>query len=91
MNPTIERLKLIFLGIFAVANAGILVWTLGWTMPEQKCVEGHKWWDAQSRVCAQPVLTSDLTGRMIVNQQARNEALRAIGRLPVAPGAPAKP
>ena len=38
MNPTIERLKLIFLGIFAVANVGILVWTLGWAMPEEKCV-----------------------------------------------------
>ena len=30
MNPTIERLKLIFLGIFAVANVGVLVWQLGW-------------------------------------------------------------
>jgi hypothetical protein len=84
MNPTIERLKLIFLGIFAVANAGILVWTLGWAMPEQKCVEAHKWWDGSARVCAQPILTSDITGRMIVNRQAREEALRAIGRLPAA-------
>jgi hypothetical protein len=89
MNPTIERLKLIFLGIFAVANAAILVWTLGWAMPEQKCKEGHKWWDAQARICAQPILTSDLTGRMIVNRQARDEALRAIGRPPSAANPPA--
>jgi len=89
MNPTIDRLKLIFLGIFAVANLAILVWTLGWAMPEQKCSEAHKWWDGYQRVCAQPILTSDITGRMITNPAAREAALRAIGRLP--PAAPAAP
>jgi hypothetical protein len=54
-------------------------------------VGAHKWWDGYSRVCAQPVLTSDLTGRMITDQKARDEALRAIGRLPPAVGAPAAP
>ena len=91
MNPTIERLKLIFLGIFAVANVAILVWTVGWAMPEQKCIEGHKWWDPYSRVCAQPILTSDLTGRMITDQKAKDEALRAIGRLPPATPVAPKP
>ena len=90
MNPTIERLKLIFLGIFAVANVGILVWTLGWAMPEEKCVGAHKWWDGDQRVCAQPILTSDVTGRMITDQKARNEALRALGRA-VPAEAPSKP
>lgn len=85
MNPTIERLKLIFLGIFAVANLGILVWTLGWAMPEQKCAEAHKWWDGYSRVCATPILTSDITGRMITDKAARDAALKAIGRPPPAP------
>jgi hypothetical protein len=89
MNRTIDRLKLIFLGIFAVANVGILIWTLGWTLPEQRCSEVHKWWDGYQRVCAQPILTSDITGRMITNQAARDEALRSIGRLP--PAAPAAP
>jgi hypothetical protein len=86
MNRTIDRLKLIFLGIFAVANVGILIWTVGWTLPEQRCSEAHKWWDGYQRVCAQPILTSDITGRMITNQAARDEALRSIGRLP--PAAP---
>jgi hypothetical protein len=90
MNPTIERLKLIFLGIFAVANVGILVWTLGWAMPEEKCVGAHKWWDADTRVCAQPVLTSDITGRMITNPTARAEAIKALGRTPP-PALTAKP
>jgi hypothetical protein len=90
MNPTIDRLKLIFLGIFAVANLAILVWTLGWAMPEQKCTEGHKWWDGYARVCAQPILTSDITGRMITDPAARQAALRAIGRAPPSAAA-AKP
>ena len=90
MNPTIERLKLIFLGIFAVANVAILVWTVGWAWPEERCTGAHKWWDGDSRVCAQPILTSDITGRMITDKKARDEALRAIGRAPP-PAAAAKP
>lgn len=85
MNKSIDRLKLIFLGIFAAANLGILVWTVGWAWPEQRCTEAHKWWDGYQRVCAQPILTSDITGRMITNKAARDEALRAIGRTPPQP------
>ena len=91
MNKTYERLKWIFVGIFAVANLGILVWTLGWARPEENCVGAHKWWDGSSRVCAQPILTSDITGRMITDKKARDEALRAIGRLPPEAPAPTKP
>ena len=85
MNPTIDRLKVIFLGIFAVANLGILVWTVGWAWPEERCLGNHTWWDATARVCAQPVLTSDITGRMITDPKARAEALKAIGRGPPPP------
>ena len=82
MNKTIDRLKVIFLGIFAVANLGILVWTVGWAWPEERCVGQHKWWDGAARVCAQPILTSDVTGRMITDSKARAEALKAVGRAP---------
>ena len=85
MNKTIDRLKLIFLGVFAVCNLGILVWTVGWAWPEERCLGRHRWWDGTSRVCAQPVLTSDITGRMITDPKARAEALKAIGRTPPAP------
>ena len=88
MNPTIERLKLIFLGIFAVANVGILVWQVGWAWPEQKCTEAKKWWDGSQRVCAQPILISDITGRVIADPKARAEAMRAVGRTPAAEAAP---
>ena len=87
MNRTIDRLKLIFLGIFAVANVGILVWQVGWAWPEQKCTEAKKWWDGSQRVCAQPILISDITGRVIADPAARAEAMKAVGRVPP-PAAP---
>ena len=86
IRRTYIRLRWIFVGIFAVANVGILVWTLGWARPEEKCTGEHKWWDGSARVCAQPILTSDITGRVISDQKARAEALKAIGRTP--PAAP---
>jgi hypothetical protein len=82
MNRTLERLKLIFLGIFAVLTAGMLIWQFGWIVPQQKCEKAHKWWDYSQRVCAQPILISDITGRVIADPQARAEALKALGREP---------
>lgn len=91
MNPNIERLKLIFIGLFAVIVVGVLVWQVGWIMPQKKCEGAHKWWDGDERVCAQPVLISDITGRTIQDKKAEAEAKAAIGR-PVAPApAAAKP
>jgi hypothetical protein len=88
MNPTIERLKLIFLGIFFAANVAMLIWHFGWVWPQERCEQAHKWWDGSQRVCAQPVLVSDITGRLITDPKARNEALRAVGRAPPPPPAP---
>lgn len=90
MNPTVERLKLIFLGIFVAALVAIAVWQVGWIWPQQKCDQTKGWWDGSERVCAQPILTSDITGRVITDQKALAEAKAAIGRGP-APAAPAKP
>ena len=91
MNRTIERLKLIFLGIFAVANVAMLVWQFGWVVPEQNCDKANKWWDGSQRVCAQPILTSDVTGRVITDAKSRAEAMRVIGRIPPADAVPPKP
>jgi hypothetical protein len=87
MNPVIDRLKLIFVGIFLVANITMLVWEFGWAMPRENCEKAHKWWDGDQRVCAQPILISDITGRVIDNPKARDEALKAIGRAPAATAA----
>jgi hypothetical protein len=89
MNPNIERLKLVFIALFAVIVAGVLVWQVGWIIPQKKCEAARKWWDAEQRVCAQPVLISDITGRTIDDTAAEAEAKAALGR--PAPPAPAKP
>ena len=82
MNPNIERLKLIFIGIFAVMVVGVIVWQVGWIVPAKKCTSAHKWWDGGERVCATPVLISDITGRTIGDKQAEAAARAAIGRPP---------
>ena len=92
MNANIERMKLIFiafLAVFVVSAIGVGVWQVGWVIPRNKCEkEQRKWWDPDQRVCAQPVLVSDITGRVITDDKALAEAKKAIGR-PAAPAAPA--
>ena len=88
MNPTIDRLKLIFLGVFAVGVVGVVVWQVGWAMPAKRCESDHKWWDHGQRVCAQPVLISDITGRTIQDKQAEAAARAAIGKPAPAPKQP---
>ena len=82
MNANIERLKLIAIGVFLVAVVGVVVWQVGWAMPAKKCAEAHKWWDGGERVCATPVLISDITGRTIQDKQGEAAARAAIGRPP---------
>ena len=80
MNPTLERLKLIFLSAFVLLTVAMLVWQVGWIWPQQNCEKAHRWWDNSQRVCAQPVLISDITGRVIADSNAREAALKALGR-----------
>jgi hypothetical protein len=88
MNTTIERLKLIFLGAFILLSVGALVWQVGWVMPQKKCESSGRWWDGSQRICAQPVLISDITGRTIQDEQAEAAARQAIGRPAAAPARP---
>ncbi|HEY8573160.1 hypothetical protein [Phenylobacterium sp.] len=80
MNPTINRMTLVFLGVFVVAVIGVGVWTVGWAIPAKRCESNHKWWDHAQRVCATPVLISDITGRTIQDKQAEAAARAAVGR-----------
>lgn len=94
MNANIERLKLIFIAVFAVAVIGVVVWQVGWAIPAKKCGEAKKWWDPAERVCATPILISDITGRVITDEKALAEAKKALGRADApkaAPVAAAKP
>lgn len=74
MNRTIDRLKLIFLGLFAILSVGALVYHVGWVWPQQKCEAAGDWWDWRSRTCARPILISDITGRPIVDDKSRAAA-----------------
>lgn len=90
MNRIIDRLKLVFLVIFGVAALGTFVYHYGWVWPRQRCEADHKWWDPKGRVCAQPVLISDITGRTIEDKQAEAQA-RANLNLPAKVAAPPRP
>lgn len=93
MNRTIDRLKLIFLGLFIVLSAATLVYHVGWVWPGQKCEEAGHWWDWRSRTCAKPILISDITGRVIKDDKTRAQAKAdaAKGRDEKAPQAAAAP
>ena len=79
MNPNIERLKLIFIAAFAVAVVGVLVWQVGWIMPQKQCEGAHHWWDRDQRVCATPVLITTLTHRPAADPRAEAAAKAALG------------
>lgn len=65
MNPTIDRLKLIFLGIFAVMCAGVWAYQIFYVWPAKRCDAESGWWDRSTRICAQPLAISSITGRPI--------------------------
>ena len=85
MNPNIERLKLIFIAVFVLAAVGVGVWQVGWVQPRKACEAAHKWWDPDQRICATPVLISDITGRVITDEKALAAAKKAVGRTDAAP------
>lgn len=81
MNRIINRLKVIFLTIFAVLTAGVGVYQFGWAIPAKQCEERNDWWDWRTRTCAHPIPISDITGRIIDTPQAREEAKARIAKI----------
>lgn len=78
VTRTIDRLKLIFLGLFALITAGTLLVHFVWVWPGKQCEAAGEWWDWRTRTCARPILISDITGRVIADPKARAEAKAAI-------------
>jgi hypothetical protein len=72
--PTYNRLKLTFFAIFLLAAGGMLIYQIGWVWPGKRCEAAGKWWDPDSRICAQPILISDITGRTIQDKQDEAKA-----------------
>jgi hypothetical protein len=65
MNRMIQRLALVFVGIFAVSCVAVAVYQVMWVMPAKRCIEHNGWWDPFGRVCATPIFLPDLTHRPI--------------------------
>jgi hypothetical protein len=81
MPNWVNRLKIIFLVVFGALSVAAVIYHFYWLRPAQKCeIEERKWWDAQRRVCATPILISDITGRTIQDKAAAAEASKAVGR-----------
>ena len=55
MNRFIDRLKLLFLGIFAVSCVAVWTYQLMYARPQALCEARGRWWDWHERTCAQPI------------------------------------
>ena len=99
MNRTIDRLKIIFLGVFAVGVVAIWSYQIFWVWPAKQCEQQHRWWDGATRTCATPLYIPDLTGRPAgvsreewSKRQAKAQELRErLGERAVADDAKAAP
>jgi|GEM_PF-4536010 hypothetical protein len=63
MNRLIDRLKLFFLGVFAISCVAVWAYQILWVAPAKRCESHGAWWDPSSRVCATPIYLPNLTGR----------------------------
>lgn len=60
---SMKRLSILFFGLFGVLVAGTLVFQSVWIEPGERCKRDGKWYDIESRTCAQPIYIPDITGR----------------------------
>ena len=74
MNRNIIRLQLFFFGLFLVMSAAIVVVNYVWVAPGQECEQSGQWWDWRTRICARPILISNITGRVIHDDATRAAA-----------------
>ena len=82
---TMKRLSLLFVGVFGVMMLGLFVYQSYWAAPGERCEKSGRWWDMESRTCAQPISIAEITGRPIgVSREEasaqKNRELAAIER-----------
>ncbi len=63
MIKTINRLKFLFLGLFAIGVVAVWTYQIFWVWPAKTCERQQRWWDADTRTCAIPIYIPDITGR----------------------------
>ncbi|RZJ02856.1 MAG: hypothetical protein EON89_13780 [Brevundimonas sp.] len=80
---TMKRLSVLFLSIFAVLVGVTLIYQNLVVAPGERCEEGGKWWDSESRICAQPISIAEITKRPIgvSRAQASDEKNRELIRI----------
>ncbi len=62
---TIRRLSVLFFSIFGLMMVGVFVFQRYWMEPGERCEAEGKWYDMESRICAQPISIAEITGRPI--------------------------
>ncbi|KAK0331773.1 hypothetical protein LTR94_027585 [Friedmanniomyces endolithicus] len=71
---TFPRLIMIFFGLFGLTVAGIFVLQDYWVAPGERCEAAGKWYDIETRTCAQPISIAEITGRPIGVSRAQASA-----------------
>jgi len=75
---TMKRLSMLFLATFAVLLCGVFAYQAMVVAPGERCEAGGRWWDPETRICAQPISIAEITKRPI--GQSRAEASDAKNR-----------
>lgn len=83
MNRSINRLKIIFIGLFLVASAGVLAYHSLWVWPKARCEARGGAWAGKWLKCGTIYSIETLTGRPANLPPINNEAAPA----PSAPAA----
>lgn len=95
MNRFINRLKLVFLAVFAVACVGVWTYQLMYARPQALCEAHGGWWDWRTRICGQPIplwmLTHRKDGSLAAEKLKPGQATPKGVRADAAPAAPATP
>ncbi len=73
---TMKRLSVLFLSIFAVLVGVTFVYQAVVVAPGERCEDGGKWWDKDTRICAQPVSIAEITKRPIGMTRAEASDLK---------------
>jgi hypothetical protein len=71
---SMKRLSILFLSIFAVLLAGMFAYERLVVAPGDRCEAGGKWWDPETKVCAQPISIAEITGRPNPGERAAASA-----------------
>jgi hypothetical protein len=80
MDRFFFRLRLVFVSIFVVVCAASFAYSYFWRWPEQRCLANHNQWDWRQRVCAVPVIITDITRRPAQDPAAERRAREALAK-----------